>query len=433
MLYDNTNPRGATMIPTRLEIDRPYLMQVFNELAAIGRDPDGRGYRRLAWSNEERAAHRWFRQRAEELGFEVWTDHAGNSFADFAGSAAKSDPAVAIGSHLDTVPFGGAFDGGLGVAAALAAGKAIAQRGDALKRPLRLAAFTDEEGPRFGTGLLGSKALAGALDMALIRSAQDAEGVKLQEAMATCACDLESLPLVHNALSRFGGYLELHIEQGPRLERAQIAAAAVTAITGIRQIALTFRGKANHAGTTPKDERQNALRAAADTIVRFSQWIDRTDNLVANPGHIRVHPNAANVVPGETRLDWDVRSPDRALLDRAVEQLTLYAEEACEPFRMTVTHQIFHDVPPCPMSLDWIAATEEAASQIGLSMTRLVSWAGHDAGVLGHVIPAGMIFVPSRAGISHAPEEFSTDEAIWDGTRLLGQTALNLLTGKGVQ
>lgn len=416
-----------------LTIDGQYLVQIFQELALIGQDPTGHGYQRLAWSNAERDAHRWFRAQAEKLGFHVWTDHAGNSFADFAGDADASIPALAVGSHLDTVPFGGAFDGGLGVIAALAAGKAIRESGQILKRPLRLAAFTDEEGPRFGTGLLGSKALAGALEMDLIRRAHDARGVSLHDAMAACACDLESLPLVHNGLSRFAGYLELHIEQGPRLERAQISTAAVTAITGIRQIAVTFTGKTNHAGTTPKEERQNALRAAADSIVRFSAWIDETDNLVANPGKIQAHPNAANVVPGETRLEWDIRSPDPKLLDHASNKLAQCASQAAKPFNIHVDQQLFHDVPPCPLHEPWIEATERAAQSLGLSMTRLISWAGHDAGVLGRVIPAAMIFVPSQAGISHAPEEFSTHEAMIEGTRLLAQTALAILREEGAE
>ena len=404
---------------------------MFRQLAEIGRDPGGRGYQRLAWTHAEREAHRWFRSRAEEIGFQVWTDHAGNSFADLLQGADPSVPAVAIGSHLDTVPFGGAYDGGLGVAAALAAGHAIRESGLKLSRPLRLAAFTDEEGPRFGTGLLGSKALAGAVEMPLIRRAQDVDGTLLKDAMADFACDLESLPLVHNALFRFFGYLELHIEQGPRLERANIPAAAVSAITGIRQIAVTYRGSANHAGTTPKPERKNALRAAAETIVRFSSYVDATDNLVANPGQIRVHPNAANVVPGEANLYWDIRSPDPALLDLASRRLAAIAEESSTPFHVSATCETFHDVPACPMAEAWITAIEAAAADLNLPITRLVSWAGHDAGVLGRVIPAGMIFVPSRGGISHAPEEYSSDEAVFDGARLLAQTAAALLMQEG--
>ncbi len=419
------------MSSLRLGIDQAYLKDTFDQLAEIGRDPDGRGYQRLAWTEAEREAHRWFRSKAVQLGFSTWTDHAGNSFADFTGGADPSIPALAIGSHLDTVPYGGAFDGGLGVVAALAAGKAIRESGLTLARPLRLAAFTDEEGPRFGTGLLGSKALAGALDMDLIRNARDSTNISLNSAMATSACDLESLPLVQQSLKRFAGYLELHIEQGPRLERSNTRTGAVTAVTGIRQISVYFHGKTNHAGTTPKPERKNALRAASETIVRFSDWVDQTDNLVANPGKILVHPNAANVVPGEAQIDWDMRSPDSALLDQAYAKLAEYAENAAASMSMQATHQLFHDVPPCPLFSPWIQITEQCAHELDLSITRLVSWAGHDAGVLGLVIPSAMIFVPSRDGISHAPEEFSDDAALVDGTQLLGETALSILLKEG--
>lgn len=415
----------------RLLIDQAYLKETFQQLAEIGRDPGGRGYQRLAWTAAEREAHRWFRAKADQLGFPTWTDHAGNSFADFTGDADRSVPALAIGSHLDTVPYGGAFDGGLGVVAALAVGKAIKESGLTLARTLRLAAFTDEEGPRFGTGLLGSKALAGALDMDLIRNAHDSTGIPLNKAMAASACDLESLPLVQQSLKRFAGYLELHIEQGPRLERSDIRTGAVTAVTGIRQISVCFHGKTNHAGTTPKQERKNALRAASETIVRFSDWVDQTDNLVANPGKILVHPNAANVVPGEAQVDWDIRSPDSALLDQAYAKLDEYVQDVAASTGVEVTHRLFHDVPPCPLFSPWIQITEQCAQELDISITRLVSWAGHDAGVLGLVIPTAMIFVPSQAGISHAPEEFSSDAALVDGTQLLGQTALSILLKEG--
>ncbi len=416
------------MDPTKIGIDQDFFLKTFAALAEIGRDPNGQGYQRLAWSRAEREAHRWFRNQSEQLGFEVWTDHAGNSFADFSPLADSEVPALTIGSHLDTVPYGGAFDGGLGVVAALTAAKAIRDSGVPFKRPLRVAAFTDEEGPRFGTGLLGSKAVSGALDMDLVRQAQDVDGIRLQDAMAEFGCDLESLPLVRQTLKRFYGYIELHIEQGPRLERAGLPLAAVTAVTGIRQIRLTFQGKSNHAGTTPKEDRQNTLRAAAETIAQFSAYVDATDNLVANPGRVQVHPNATNVVPGETRLDWDIRSPDPQLLDQATRKLAQLAQAASAPFHIVSEDKIFHDVPPCPLNEKWTGIIEASAKVLNLPITRLVSWAGHDAGVLGRVIPSAMIFVPSRDGISHAPEEFSSDAAMLEGTRLLTQTTLAILT-----
>ena len=415
------------MNPNKITIDEDFFLKTFSALAGIGRDSEGRGYQRLAWSRAEREAHRWFRNQAEQLGFEVWTDHAGNSFADFSSQSDNEMPALTVGSHLDTVPYGGAFDGGLGIVAALTAAKAVRDSKTRFKRPLRLAAFTDEEGPRFGTGLLGSKAVSGALDMNLVRQAIDAHGTPLHDAMADFGCDLESLPLVHNTLKRFYGYLELHIEQGPRLERMNLPLGAVTVITGIRQMRLTFRGKSNHAGTTPKQDRQNTLRAAAETITRFSAYVDSTDNLVTNPGRIKVHPNATNVVPGETLLDWDIRSPDPNLLDLATQKLAEIAAQASAPFHIASEHKVFHDVPPCPLNDQWIGVIEKAAEELELPITRLVSWAGHDAGVLGRVIPAAMIFVPSRDGISHAPEEFSTDAAMLEGALLLTKTTYAIL------
>ena len=328
---------------------------------------------------------------------------------------------------MDTVPFGGAYDGAYGVVGALAAAKALKESGLHLPRPLRVAAFTDEEGPRFGSGLFGSKAITGTLDMEHLRHAQDDQKLPLKDAMAQYGCNLEKLPAVSQSRSGFWGYLELHIEQGPRLERQQIPIATVTAITGIRQISLSFIGKANHAGTTPKAERQNALRAAAETIAHFSAYVDHRENLVANPGHIEVHPNAANVVPGEARLHWDIRSPNPALLDEAYSRLLAMAKEAGRPFQVAVEGKIFHDVPPSPLHRPWLTVIEAAAARCQLACTRLVSWAGHDAGVLGMVLPAAMIFVPSHQGLSHAPDELTADTDLLNGVAVLTETARQLL------
>lgn len=417
------------METSTIAIDSEYFLQAFHELAAIGRDPSGQGYLRVAWTEAERQAHRWFKDKAEGLGLTVWQDEAGNSFADFVPAGVDAhQPALTIGSHLDSVPHGGTYDGGYGVTAALAAAEALMRHPRAYLRPLRVAAFTDEEGPRFGTGLLGSKAIAGALDMAHVRTAKDATGVALADAMAQYGFDLEKLPEAQRLRDRFYGYVELHIEQGPRLEQAGLPIAAVTDITGIRQISLRFSGKANHAGTTPKAERQNALRAAAETIMQFSAYVDGTENLVANPGHIEVHPNATNVVPGFVRLDWDIRSPDPELLDQAYDALIAMADRSGASFGVSLEADIFHDVPPCPLYGPWIDAIESAASRLDLASTRLVSWAGHDAGVVGRVMPSAMIFIPSRNGVSHAPDEFSTDQAMLDGVRILAETAAALLS-----
>lgn len=416
------------MSESRIRPDSSYFLTIFAELAAIGKSPDGSGYLRIAWSDAEREAHRWFREKAEALGLRVFQDQAGNSFADFVPpSVDNTVPRLAFGSHLDSVPHGGTFDGGYGVAAALAVAKALIDHAPRLRRPFRVAAFTDEEGPRFGTGLLGSKTVAGLLDMEHVTAAQDARGVTLRSAMAAHGFDLDRLPESAPRKESFFGYLEIHIEQGPRLERQGLAVAAVTDITGIRQVALNFTGKANHAGTTPKDERQNALRSAAETIMQFSAFVDGTQDLTANPGHIEVHPNATNVVPGQVRLNWDIRSPNPALLDEALDALVNMAERSGASFGVVVSADVFHDVVPCPMYEPWVVAIEEAATRLNLPATRLVSWAGHDAGVLGRVMPAAMIFIPSQHGISHAPEEFSSDQAMLDGVRVLGETAYQLL------
>lgn len=404
-------------------IDAEYLRGALDELADIGYDAEHGGYYRLAWSPQERQAHQWFRDRLTALGLRVWTDGAGNSFGQW---DIGDGPALAIGSHLDSVPSGGNYDGGLGVVAALATLKGLQDSGFRPSRPIRVAAFTDEEGPRFGTGLLGSKAVAGLLDLTHINSAQDAEGQSLSDAMAAYGFSIEALPAVKNTRPQYFGYLELHIEQGPRLEKAGLDIGVVTDITGISHLLITFSGTANHAGTTPKEERKSALVAASRFIVDFETFVLKQKDLVGNVGAVEVHPNAANVIPGETTLRIDVRSPDEKVLDAAVEWIRQRAS-AIQP---DAAVSLYHYVPPAHMHAPWLPVIEDAAAHFGYSSTRLVSWAGHDAGILSRVMPAAMLFVPSHAGISHAPEEWTAFDDVMHGAEVLAATTKALCETK---
>ncbi len=402
-----------------MRIDSHYLQGALEELGHIGSRADQRGYYRLAWSPDERHAHSWFRDRLKALGLRVWTDGAGNSFGQW---DIGEGPALAIGSHLDSVPSGGNYDGGLGVLSALAAIKALQDSGFRPTRPIRITAFTDEEGPRFGTGLLGSKAVAGLLDFDQCKNAHDDKGRSLAEAMAEYGFSIDNLPSVKATLPDFYGYLELHIEQGPRLENSGVDIGVVTDITGIAQILVTFFGVANHAGTTPKEDRHSALLAASRFILALEDFIAQEPQIVGNVGSIEVSPNAANVIPSQAKLRIDVRSPNEHALYRAVAWIREHA--ALRDPDATVS--VYHQVSPAHMHTAWLPVIENAAEGLGFSHTRLVSWAGHDAGILAHVIPAAMLFVPSHRGISHAPEEWTAFDDVLQGAEVLAETAKQL-------
>ncbi len=396
-------------------IDAQYLRSTLEELAEIGYDTERGGYHRLAWSSHERQAHQWFRNQLEALDLRVWSDAAGNSFGQW---DVGQGPALAIGSHLDSVPWGGNYDGGLGVVAALATVKGLRDRGLRPIRPIRVAAFTDEEGPRFGTGLLGSKAVAGFLDIDHIQSAHDAKGRTLADAMKEYGYSINDLETVSDSLDQFFGYLELHIEQGPRLENSGIDIGVVTDITGIAHLLVTFSGVANHAGTTPKNARHSALLAASQFILALEEFIAAKPDLVGNVGAIDVSPNAANVIPGEARLRIDIRSPHEETLDAAM----TWIHERAQAVEPNASVSRYHYVAPAHMHSTWLPVIENAAENLGFSHTRLVSWAGHDAGILSHVMPAAMLFVPSHAGISHAPEEWTAFDDVLQGAEVLAAT-----------
>ena len=393
-------------------IDADYLRGALEELSGIGYNGERGGYYRLAWSQNERQAHQWFRDKLQALGLRVWTDGAGNSFGQW---DAGNGPALAIGSHLDSVPSGGNYDGGLGVVSALATIKALRDHGCHPVRPIRVAAFTDEEGPRFGTGLLGSKAVAGLLDLDHLLVAKDAEGQSLADAMAEYGFSLAGLDAVKNTRPEFFGYLELHIEQGPRLEKDGLDIGVVTDITGIAHLAVSFPGVANHAGTTPKEDRHSALVAASHFIVSLEDFIAGRPQVVGTVGAIEVHPNAANVIPAMAVLRIDLRSPQEQELEAAMDWVREHARVVNPAAEAT----LYHYVPPAHLHAPWLPIIESVTDRLGYSHTRLVSWAGHDAGILSGVMPAAMIFVPSRAGISHAPEEWTAFDDVLGGAEVL--------------
>jgi hydantoinase/carbamoylase family amidase len=367
-----------------------------DELAAISEEP-GRLTRRFATPALARAGDRvagWM----EEAGLTVRRDAVGNLI----GGAHGDGPPLVLGSHLDTVPNAGRYDGVLGVLAALGAVERLAARGERPPVPVEVVAFADEEGTRFGTSYLGSAAYTGAMEREWL-DLVDADGVTLAEAIVAAGGDPERA--VASAAPTLAGYLEVHIEQGPVLEREDLAVGIVSAIAGQTRVRVVARGEAGHAGTLPMAARRDALAAASEVVLEVERVGRSTDGLVATIGAMSISPNVANVVPGEVRMLLEVRHADDAVRAGATHAVRAGVERIASARGVDVAWTLRYDTPAVELSPDLrrrLAASVEAAGQ---PVRTLVSGAGHDAVVLSRICPAAMLFVRCAGGISHDPRE----------------------------
>jgi allantoate deiminase len=384
--------------------------------ARIGADEGG--VSRFAWSPELARANEWLLGRLEELGLAAEIDPAGNVLGRW---QEGEGTAVLVGSHLDTVPRGGRFDGALGVLAALDVVRALGGEGARLRRPLWVVSFNDEEGSRFQTGMLGSRAFVGNIDL------EDWRERGVAEAMAEAGFDFERLADARG-IDDVGAYLELHIEQGPVLEREGIDLGIVTGIAGLLGFRVGLTGEANHAGTTPMTARRDALAGAARVVLALRDEALSRGDMTANVGILSVAPGGFNVIPGTAEFTIDARAGEAdafARVDRFVrETLERVASEDQLELEVAETHR----KQPAPLDPELQELLAAAAAEEGASVRRMPSGAGHDAMVLAKHVPAAMLFVPSRAGISHSPEEYTAPELCELGARVLTGAVRRLVT-----
>ena len=405
----------------------------FEALAEFGRTESG-GVHRPTFSEAHLAAREWFLGSAADAGFDTAVDQAGNHSARFAcgtraatgerASQPSAVPTLLIGSHLDSVPNGGRFDGALGVVAALEVLRTIQDSGLWLPVDLEAIDFTDEEGTL--VGMLGSSALAGTLDPAELRTPRGGRD-RLLAGLERAGMSEEGLFEARRNPVELAGYLELHIEQGPRLAQANTNIGIVNSIVGITSEELVFHGKSNHAGTTPMDARCDAGLGAADFIVRAHQLIRQNfRDSVVNCGRLEFEPGAYNIIPELARLALEFRSPREAESQQVEAALHAELERTAARFGLRVEVLQKAKWHPVQMHEAVQAALETAANGLGLSHQRLHSGAGHDAERLARTTPAGMVFIPSPNGISHDPREFSPWEDCVNGANVLVNAALEL-------
>ncbi|HEY5258085.1 MAG TPA: Zn-dependent hydrolase, partial [Candidatus Baltobacteraceae bacterium] len=357
-------------------------------------------------SSQERQARALFASWARASEFSIAQDVVGNLFARRDGSDPTRKP-ILVGSHLDTVKTGGAYDGAYGVVGALCALELLQARGTATTHPIEAVAWAGEEGSRFPLGCLGSSVFTGLCAASYALDLTDEDGVTLRAALAAPQTGLLDLPLRANA--DVAGYLELHVEQGPILEDAGVVLGVVTAIAGQRRLRAIVDGVSGHAGTVPMAMRADALCAASELVLALERAAREQGDAVATVGRTIVEPNGTNVVPGRVTFSLDLRSPDDAKLD-AIEAAFARAVEDVEKRRgVSIGIESFEKRPPTPMTPMLRDAIHRAIASLGQRALDVPSGAGHDAMSLGKVVPTAMLFVPSIGGRSHVTQERTAD------------------------
>jgi beta-ureidopropionase / N-carbamoyl-L-amino-acid hydrolase len=382
-------------------IDAGLYRRLFAELADIGRGPGG--WNRMAWGPGEDAARDWFRSTAASLALEVTQDPASNLWAVEPGRGAEAFDAV--GSHLDSVADGGAFDGALGVVAGFVAVEAVRRAGGAA-RPLAVGAMVDEEGPRFGAAIFGSRALCGELDVDEILARTDIEGNVLGDLAAARGVSAAGLRAAPAFRARLASWVEVHVEQGRGLVDVPAQLGLATSLAARERWRCTLRGVSDHAGTAPMADRRDALVPAARAVLAAHELAIAEPGAVATVGRISAFPGSTNQVPGEARFSLDVRAPDLTALERVREGV----RAAAHAEGVTSEWSCESADPGCVFDGNLRSALYEAASAEGVRAIDLAAYAGHDAGVLARHLPAAMLFVRNPTGVSHNPAESASEE-----------------------
>ena len=408
-------------MPSNLRVDPERLWGMLMDTAAFGATPKG-GINRQTLTAQDGAVRAWLRRECERLGCKVTIDEVGNMFALRPGRQAELPP-IALGSHLDTQPTGGKFDGNLGVLGALEVVRTLVAAGYETNAPLVIVNWTNEEGARFAPAMLGSGVFAGVYARAAADAVIDPEGVRFGDALDALGWRGEAKA----GAMQLSAYLELHIEQGPILEAERKRIGIVTGVQALRWFELAITGRESHAGTTPMSRRADAFAACARTSMAIrSIAAAHAPAGVGTVGRVEVAPNSPNVVPGFVLMTVDLRHHEDAAL--AAMEEALHAAIACIAAEegVRIEAKKLHDIAAVKFHADCIAAVRAAAETLGYPHLDIVSGAGHDAVHLARITPAAMIFIPCKDGLSHNEEESATVVDCAAGAQVLLEAALAL-------
>lgn len=403
-----------------LAINFQRLQEDIETLASIGRREDY-GLYRMAFSKEDKAAREWFQGRIQGAGLDLYVDGAANIHARFNWDGQR--PSVMIGSHIDTVPGAGHLDGALGILVGLECLRRFKELDLPVRYALEAIAFTDEEG-RFG-GMLGSQAICGQLTPEAIYNARDLNGISLSQAMAAHGLNPSDVLRARRKPESILAFLELHIEQGPVLEREGISIGIVEGITGLFKWDVTFKGIANHAGTTPMNMRQDAFQGLAEFAGEIPRILEEngSSRSVATIGRVEISPGAANVIPGNVKFSLDVRDTGAVILKDLASAFRRALSAIARRRGLMFEFEVLSEIEPVKCDPGIMDAILNAAQSLGVEPLQMPSGAAHDTQIMANLTRAGMIFVPSQGGRSHSPAEWTPWEDIETGANV----ALNTL------
>lgn len=395
-----------------------------DELASISADPSA--ISRFYLTREHRLCNEKVADWMRDVGMSIWVDQAGNLWGRYHAAGPTPEPvrAVVIGSHQDSVPNAGRYDGPLGVLTALAVVEMLHSEGERLPFHVDVVAFGDEEGVRFGTTLLGSYPVAGQWNPQWW-NLKDGDGLTMREAFAQFGLDADRITECARDPSELMGYLELHIEQGPVLEEGEDPLGVVTGIAGARRFRVTFSGRAGHSGTVPMRMRRDALTGAAEAVLAVER-IAREEGIVATAGQLECTPGAVNVIPGEVVWSLDIRAPDDVARDASLQRIRDVSDQICAERGLSSHWLETHSAAAVDCAQQLQAAQLRALDSLGLRPIQLMSGAGHDAMAMAHITDVGMFFIRCAGGVSHHPDEsILQDDVAW-GIAAIRQTLCNL-------
>jgi allantoate deiminase len=404
-------------------VDGERLWRRLSELAEVGKRESG-GVTRLSFTDEERAAKDLVASLMQEAGLAVREDAAGNLFGRREGKDPEA-PAILVGSHVDSVYEGGNFDGPLGVLAGVEVAQTLEERGVGTVCPIEVVAFTDEEGARFSFGMIGSRALAGTLSEGDLEH-EDTDGISIADVMRHYGLAPGKIGEAARTPGSLAAYLELHIEQGRVLENGGLPVGVVTGIAAPVWRRLVFSGETGHAGTTPMQLRHDALAAATEVMSLIEEEASATGTSVGTVGQLGVEPGGINIIPGHVELLLDLRDIDEGTRDLVEDRILDRARGLCEGRGVGFETEVLQRMTPVSCSETVRGAVRAACEELGLEPCDLASGAAHDGMQLVGLCPVGMIFVRSKDGVSHSPDERSSKEDCTAGANVLYQATLDL-------
>ena len=406
-----------------LHVNFERLQRDIEALSAIGRKED-HGLYRMAFTDADMEGRRWFAERVAEAGLDLYIDGAANMHARLNWDGKR--PSVMTGSHLDTVPGAGHLDGALGVLVGLECLRSLKEQGVALQYPLEAVAFSDEEG-RFG-GMVGSQAMCGMLTPERIHTARDLKDVTLTEAMAAQGLNAMDALRAQRSPDSIHAFVELHIEQGPVLDRQGAKIGVVEGIVGLFKWNVRLIGLANHAGTTPMDMRRDAFQGLAELSGQIPRILEEDGGTrsVATIGRVELFPGAANVVPGKAEFSLEVRDTDRATLDRLAAAFRRALSAIARRRDLMFEFEVLSELEPVKCDPLVMNAISESAHDLDVTQLQMPSGAAHDTQMMASLTRAGMIFVPSKEGRSHSPAEWTAWEDIEIGANVALSTLYSL-------